>query len=94
MGHGWKDEFKMPTGSIMEHWDLTPYSSREQVENYLQQNDIAAFQPEPKKIGKKGAIFAPRHLVVSASHVTLCFDEDWRLCAFYARDIFTSQDSL
>lgn len=84
MGHGWRDEFKMPDGSVVEDWGLQPYLSREEVEGYLQQNDIAVFQPEPKKVGRKGEIFAPRHLIVRSSGVTLCFDEQWQLLGFHA----------
>ena len=85
MGHGWHDAFKMPAGSVVQDWDLQPYLPRNAVEAHLRSNDIPAFQPEPKKLGKKGVIFAPRHLTVPSSGVTLCFDEEWRLNAFLAR---------
>ncbi len=84
MGHGWKDEFKMPVNTVAEDWDLQPYMSRDAVETYLQRNSITASQPAPKKPDKNGYIFAPRNLIISASGVTLGFDEDWRLNAFHA----------
>jgi hypothetical protein len=87
MGHGWNDEFKMPAGFVVDDWDLQPYLPRASVEAYLRHNDIFAFQPEPKKVGKKGTIFAPRDLIVPSSGVTLSFDEEWRLNAFCARQV-------
>lgn len=85
VGFGRRGAFKMPTNTVTEDWELTPYQPREVVEAYLQRNDIFAFQPEPKKPDKSGCIFFPRNLVISSSGVTLDFDEDWRLNAFLAQ---------
>lgn len=89
IGHGWQGGFKMPANTVTEDWGLLPYMSRDAVETYLQRdsiqrNSIAASQLEPKKPGKTGYIFASRNLVISASGVTLGFDEDWRLNALHA----------
>lgn len=87
MGHGWRDEFKMPAGSLVKDWNLQPYQPRDVVEAYLRRNDIFAFQPEPKKADKNGYVFAPRNLVIPASGATLAFDEEWRLNAFLAQPV-------
>lgn len=85
MGHGGQNEFKMPVKTVTEDWDLLPYTPRDVVEIYLQRSGIVAFQPEPKKPDKNGYVFAPRNLVIPASGVTLGFDEEWRLNAFFAQ---------
>ena len=87
MGHGWKDEFKMPANTFTEDWELAPYLPRAAVETYLQCSNIVAFQPEPKKPDKNGDVFAPRKLVLPASGVSLGFDEDWRLNVFHAEHL-------
>ena len=89
-GHGWKDEFRMPVGSVVEDWDLQPYLPRDKVENYLRHNDIPTFQPEPAKVGKQGVTVMLRHLVVRTSRITLGFDEEWRLNAFHAQPAETT----
>ena len=83
-GFGLEFEFEMPSNTVSEDWDLTPFLPRDAVEAYLQQHEIASFQPTPKKPDKNGYIFAPRKLVIPASGVSLGFDEDWRLNAFLA----------
>lgn len=95
MGHGWEGEFKMPTGSTVVEWGLLPYMPREEVENYLQQNNISYYQPEPRKVGKKGEVSASRHLIVGNSHVTVSFNDQWQLCAFHAsKDNSSSTETI
>lgn len=74
----------MPTGPLAEDWDPQSCQLRDAVEAYLERNNIVAFQPEPKRPDKNGYVFAPRNLVIPASGVTLCFDEEWQLHAFSA----------
>ncbi len=83
-GFGLESKFEMPANTVTEDGDLQPYMACDAVEAYLQQHEIASFQPAPKKPDKNGYVFAPRKLIIPASGVSLGFDEDWRLNAFHA----------